>query len=180
MTSRVVPACDARSPQIVHQRRQRRAKITAPSMQLWLDTESNEFAGPLISMALVDEKGRHWYQVLPCTEPTRWIRTHVMPVLGKRPTDLRSMQRSLSRWVGAYESIHVIASWPSDFIHLCDLVILGPGVRLELPPLTMELVQDLVVESALAHNALEDAKALRRAYLARSASCRRRGRPCWT
>lgn len=29
-------------------------------MKLWIDCEFNGFGGELISMALIDEEGRHW------------------------------------------------------------------------------------------------------------------------
>ena len=39
-------------------------------MRLWIDTEYNGFKGALISMALIDEEGREWYEVLKCRSPS--------------------------------------------------------------------------------------------------------------
>ena len=54
-------------------------------MRLWIDTEYNGFRGALISMALVDEEGREWYEVLKCRSPSPWVAKHVMPKLHKQP-----------------------------------------------------------------------------------------------
>jgi hypothetical protein len=43
-------------------------------MQLWIDTEFNEYRGALISMALVAEDGREWYGVRFCDDPGWWVR----------------------------------------------------------------------------------------------------------
>jgi hypothetical protein len=51
--------------------------------KLFLDCEYNGFGGPLISMALVTEDGREFYEVLPCEDPESWVAQHVMPNLNK-------------------------------------------------------------------------------------------------
>ncbi len=135
-------------------------------MRLWLDTEFNGFHGPLISMALVDEAGREWYEVLGCEDPEPWVAANVIPVLKKRQTTKERMQKSLVRWLGKHDQVHIIADWPADFVHFCGFLLTRPGYRLVAPPLSMELVEFLKPESAIPHNALEDAKALREAHLA--------------
>lgn len=135
-------------------------------MRLWLDTEFNGSHGALISMALVDAKGRHWYEVLGCADPVPWVAENVMPILNKPATTRERMCDSLSAWLRKYDSIHVVADWPEDFVHFCSLLVPGPGLRLVVPPLTMELLHLLERPvPALPHNALEDAKALRIAHL---------------
>lgn len=138
-------------------------------MRVWLDTEFNGFRGELISMALVDETGREWYEVLGCSEPVPWVAAHVMPALRKRRTTLQRMQRSLSTWMHQFDRVHVIADWPADFAYFTNLLLTRPGFRLAAPPITMELIEDLEPVSAVPHNALEDARALRGAHLATSA-----------
>jgi hypothetical protein len=135
-------------------------------MKLWLDCEWNEFGGELISMALIDENNRCWYEVLPCPNPGPWVKENVIPVL--RHSDVVSydvMQRSLWAFLLGYSSVHIIADWPEDIIHFCKLLITGPGMRFDTPPLTMEVVR-LDGQSSLPHNALADALAIKKAYLA--------------
>ena len=138
-------------------------------MKLWIDTEFNEFRGDLISMALVDEDGRDWYEVTFCEKPGPWVAQHVMPILGQRPIPKQDMQASLSMFLSRYKAVHVIADWPEDIEHFLRLLIVGPGMRLDTPLLTMEVRRDLdntSETSAVPHNALEDARALRRSHLA--------------
>ena len=139
-------------------------------MRIWLDTEFNGFCGPLISLALVDENGREWYEVLRCVEPAPWVKENVIPALRKRAIAPDRFRPSLARWLRHYDSVHVIATWPEDFVHFCAALVAGPGERFIVSPLTMELlVLDQQPVSALRHNALEDAKALKQAHIARLA-----------
>ena len=136
-------------------------------MRLWIDTEFNEYKGELISMALVGEDGREWYEVLRMTErPGPWVDEHVMPILGKAPIPRQQAQSSLFAWLRDYPSVHIVADWPEDIQHFCELLITGPGERIDTPILTMEVRRDIGSDdSAMPHNALEDARALRRAEL---------------
>jgi hypothetical protein len=137
-------------------------------MRLWIDTEFNEFRGELISMALVDEDGREWYEVTYCQSPGPWVSEHVMPILGKAPISLIEVQMSLSMFLSRYKDVHIVADWPEDIEHFLRLLIVGPGMRLDTPLLTMEVRRDLDNTSATSlvpHNALEDAKALRLSHL---------------
>lgn len=137
-------------------------------MKLYLDCEFNEFKGALISMALVDENGREWYEVVPCEKPGPWVAEHVMPILGRGPVSIPLMQASLSAWLALYDSVHIVADWPEDIAHFCQALITGPGMRLNTPPLTMEVVR-IDAESELPHNALADARGIRAALAAREA-----------
>lgn len=134
-------------------------------MKLWIDTEFNEFRGDLISLALVDEAGREFYEVLPCYHPGNWVAANVMPILNKPAISLPELQRRLQNWLLHYPSIHIVADWPEDIEHFCRVLIVGPGLRINTPPLTMEVRRDLEGASQLPHNALADAKANRLAHL---------------
>jgi hypothetical protein len=127
---------------------------------LFLDCEFNEFKGALISMALVSEDGREWYEVVPCELPGAWVTENVMPILGKQAIPVRQMQESLQRFLHGFDKVHVVADWPEDIKHFCDALITGPGIRLNTPPLTMEILR-IDAESALPHNALHDARGIR-------------------
>lgn len=131
-------------------------------MRIWIDCEFNEFKGDLISLALVAEDGAEWYRVLTCPNPGPWVSEHVIPVLVEKPVTRSSFVVSLHLWLKRYDAIHVIADWPEDIAHFCESLITGPGMRIDTPPLTMEIRRDLdLVPSEMAHNALADARAIR-------------------
>lgn len=134
-------------------------------MRIWIDTEFNEFRGELISMALVAEDGQEFYEVLECDDPGPWVAQNVMPILGKNFIPLDEFWFNLAMFLQQYDSIHVIADWPEDIKHFCDSLITGPGLRLNTPPLTLEIRRDLDAVSALPHNALEDARSIMRRHL---------------
>lgn len=134
--------------------------------KLWLDTESNSFGGELISAALVAEDGRYWYKSLTCADPVPWVTQHVIPMLGIKAVPIKELQASLSVFLSQFERITIIADWPVDIEHFCRLLSLkSPDGRIiETPPITFELKTWLngEGESAIPHNALEDAKAIMR------------------
>jgi len=129
-------------------------------MRLFIDCEFNDFQGALISMALVAEDGREWYKVVPCLCPSPWVQEHVMPILERLAVPVPMMQADLQVWLAMFDSIHIVADWPEDIKHFCDALIIGPGMRISTPPLTMEVLRIDTV-STLPHNALHDARALR-------------------
>lgn len=135
-------------------------------MRLFIDTEFNEYKGELISIALVDENGEEFYQSVGCENPGSWVAEHVMPIIGIPASSLNAVQYKLAKFLKDYSNIHIIADWPEDIQHFCNLLITGPGERINTPPLTMEVLRDLDdVQSAIPHNALEDAKAIRLSYI---------------
>ena len=132
-------------------------------MKLYLDCEFNEFKGALISMALVAEDGREWYEVVPCENPGPWVAVHVMPILGKLALPcVRDLSDSLQCFLSAFDSVHVVADWPDDIAHFCNALIIGPGLRINTPPLTMEVLR-IDAPSDNPHNALADARGIRNA-----------------
>lgn len=140
-------------------------------MRLFLDCEFNEFKGELISMALVSEDGREWYEVVPCNFPGNWVSQHVMPILGKECIPYTQMQQSLFCWLSQFDSVHIVADWPEDITHFCNSLIVGPGMRLNTPPLTLEILR-IEAESSLPHNALHDARGICRAVKAMKTASR--------
>lgn len=129
-------------------------------MRIYIDCEFNGFRGELISMALVAENGEYWYQSLGCENPVPWVAEHVMPIIGIAPISRTAFQRGIANFLARYDGIHVIADWPEDITHFCQSLITGPGLRIDTPPLTMEVRRDLDAQSATPHNALADAIAI--------------------
>ncbi len=134
----------------------------AEPMRIWVDCEFNEHAGrhELISMALVADDGREWYEVLPCAWPGSWVAENVMPKLGKVPISHEAFAESLREFLAPYKVVHVIADWPSDIALFCDALIVSAGCRIDTPLLTLEVIR-LDGESADPHNALADARGIR-------------------
>ena len=128
-------------------------------MNLYIDCEWNGYGGELISMALVSGDGHEWYEVLGCASPVKWVVDNVMPLLMKTPITRVQMQLSLAAFLSSFDVVNIIADWPEDIESFCALLITGPGERINTPPLTMEIVR-IDAESAIPHNALEDARGL--------------------
>jgi hypothetical protein len=128
-------------------------------MNLFLDCEFNEFKGALISLALVSENGREFYEVLDCPNPGPWVKQNVIPILGKTPIRYGEFQHKLQAYLLQFDSINVIADWPEDIKHFCDCLITSPGMRLNTPPLTMAIYR-FDAPSELPHNALADARGI--------------------
>lgn len=136
-------------------------------MKLFLDCEFNGFGGELISMALVDENEKYFYEVLPCMNPTSWLFNNVIPILNKQAIDLKKFKKNLFNFLNHYETIHIVADWPEDFSLFLTTLMLQQGVCMTTPKLTMELWEsdtNLTIDSEIPHNALQDAFALKRRY----------------
>ena len=138
--------------------------------EIFIDCEWNGYRGSLITMALVAMSGEEMYVGIPLFEEANpWVRRHVLPVVGEEvegvtgPTELASR---LAAFLAQFEAVHLIADWPEDVERFCRALITGPGMRIDTPPLTMEIRRDLdSTQSALPHNALADARAIRDHYL---------------
>lgn len=142
-------------------------------MRYFLDTEFNGFGGALLSVALVPDDGEEFYATLaPVGEPLPWVERNVLPFLDHVPAALRSPR--LSRRDAAIELSHylavdpeplIVADWPEDIAQLCTLLMTGPGEMVPVPPLTFQLVPlggfSTAANSAVPHNALHDARALK-------------------
>lgn len=129
-------------------------------MILFIDGEWNSYRGDLISMALVSSQGHQWYEVLEVGSPDPWISENVIPKLGKPHVSYKEFQSSLEQWLSQFETVHIVADWPEDIERFCNVLVTGPGTRLNTPPLTMEVLRVDTVSSN-PHNALADAKGLR-------------------
>lgn len=142
-------------------------------MRYFLDTEYDGFGGPLISLALVPEDGgEEFYVVLdqPVSDP--WVKRHVEPYLEHVPDGLRAprMDRAaaglaLAQWLAHDDGAEILADWPEDFAHLANLLVTGPGRMHQVHGLLLRLVPlpgfSTAANSAVPHNALHDARALR-------------------
>lgn len=133
-------------------------------MKIFIDCEFNDFQGELISMALVSEDGKEFYEWLGCDSPSPWVAENVIPKIGSiKPICIKQFQAKLQQYLNQFDQCHIIADWPEDITHFCKALITGPGWRVDTPPLTFEIIRiDAVSKNP--HNALADATALRLVY----------------
>ena len=133
-------------------------------MKIYIDTEFNEFDGDLISMALVAENGDEFYEVLDLPSGVvygNWVQEHVVPLLEKDSVEVDVFQYKFQKFLNQYSNIHLIADWPDDIKYFCKMLITGPGLSLNHPPITMEIRSNLSsADSKVPHNALHDARAI--------------------
>jgi hypothetical protein len=142
-------------------------------MRYFLDTEYDGFGGPLISLALVPEDGaEELYLVLDQTASDAWVQRHVIPYLHHVPESMKcdamsrdSAAHALASWIAMDEAPEIIADWPEDLAQLSMLLITGPGKMHPVPGLVLRYVPlhgfSTAANSAVPHNALHDARALR-------------------
>jgi hypothetical protein len=143
------------------------------AMRYFLDTEFNGFNGALLSLALVPEDGDEFYVTLVCADPILpWVERNVMPFLDHVPVGLVAPRlerieaaKALSAYLIADPEPEIVADWPEDFTQLCSLLTTAPGEMVPVPPLTLRLMPlqgfSTAANSAVPHNALHDARALR-------------------
>jgi hypothetical protein len=137
-------------------------------MRYYLDTEFNGFGGELISLALVPAESSlpEFYAVVPCrAHVDSWVDMHVMPNLRQLPEPHALAAARLASFLCEAERPIIVADWPTDFEHLLALLITGPGTMRPVPDFGMEFKRlpgfNTADHSAIPHNALEDARALR-------------------
>lgn len=148
-------------------------------MRYFLDTEFNGFGGALLSLALVPDDGsEELYITLSCADPIHpWVEQNVVPYLDHVPVglvsprlDRPSAAGALAAFLGHDPAPEIIADWPDDIAHFNQLLLIGPGRMITMPTLVFRLVTlpgfSTAENSAVPHNALHDARALRDHLLA--------------
>lgn len=131
-------------------------------MRLFIDGEWNSYRGDLISLALVAEDGREFYEVLGCATPEPWVAENVIPVLGKDAIKRSEFNVKLDDFLRGCGAFTVIADWPEDIEHFCRALVVGPGERIGPDSWNMQVIRlpSNVAQSSIPHNALEDARAI--------------------
>lgn len=135
-------------------------------MNIFLDTEFNGHNGELISMGLIDESYRTWYEVAPLPEVIDpWVLENVIPKLNKNSIDLISMRKSLYEYLKKYSNPTIIVDWNADIKHFCDMLNNNTYLESLHYACKFELLNaSLNVKSRRPHNALYDAEALMFGY----------------
>ena len=151
-------------------------------MRYFLDTEFNGYGGELISLALVPEYGdQEYYAVLPISAaPHGWVQRNVLPYLASVPPGFVSEElprtavaRQVAHYLAADGDPVIVADWPEDIAHFCNLLVTGPGDIAPVGSLKFEFISSpgfsTAENSRVPHNALHDARALRDFVLAAEA-----------
>jgi hypothetical protein len=139
-------------------------------MRFFLDTEFNGFGGELMSMALVPENlnaPEFYCEIEEKDQLDPWVAKNVAPHMFQAPVRYSEFQIALSRYLLNIEAdeITIVADWPDDIRYFCEAMITGPGERI-IMPMIINFVLDLNIDytSAVPHNALWDARAIRDTY----------------
>ncbi|MFZ5706046.1 MAG: hypothetical protein ACOY5R_12395 [Pseudomonadota bacterium] len=142
-------------------------------MRYFLDTEFNGFGGDLLSLALVPEYGdQDYYVVIPTDAPYHpWVEKHVVPYLESVP---RMLYNRLDRIAAAHDVAAflagdpdpvIVADWPEDIALFCRLLLVGETEIVDVRHMRFEFHRtpgfSTARNSAVPHNALHDARALR-------------------
>lgn len=143
-------------------------------MRYFLDCEYDGFGGPLLSLALVPEEGdEEYYALLEHERPlSDWVERHVAPFFDMVPALLRrtpqpagTVAHELAAWLAGLSEVEIVADWPEDIALFCRLLMPGDGQVVDVPPLTFRWLRtpgfSTARNSAVPHNALHDARALR-------------------
>jgi len=143
-------------------------------VRYFLDTEFNGFGGALLSLALVPEDGgEEFYATLQCTDAIEpWVDQHVSPFLNTVPDAFRDPPLSrrdaalaLAHYLQPDEAPFIVADWPEDIAQFCMLLLTGNGTMVPVPSLRFQILTlfgfSTAANSAVPHNALHDARALR-------------------
>jgi hypothetical protein len=144
-----------------------------PALRYFLDTEYNGWGGALLSLALIAESGEELYLVLDHQGPLEtWVERNVVPYFDMVPDPLKSPRLSraaaaeaLAFFLAADPEPLIVADWPEDIAQVSMLLVTGPGMMVAVPSLRFQLVVltgfSTAANSAVPHNALHDARALR-------------------
>jgi len=141
-------------------------------MRFFLDTEFNGFGGKLMSLALVPEDTTfpEFYKELEMKDQLDpWVLENVVPHMFLSPATRQEFQNELAQylWECRGDTI-IIADWPDDIRYFCESLITGPGMCLNLlNNIKFELDFGIEYDSAVPHNALHDARAIRDFYMKR-------------
>jgi len=133
-------------------------------MKLYLDAEWDN--DNLLSLALVPSlaaRDEDFYVELQHPYiASEWVAENVVPKLTGKPISRGAASVALAQYLNKWRTCEIIADWPEDIAQFCRLLIVGPGRRIDSPPLTFAIRRDLNSDkSANPHNALADAQAIR-------------------
>ena len=133
---------------------------------LFVDCEFNGFGGQLMSMAVVSDCGKEWYEVLPLPEVIEpWVKNNVVDVMEKEPISEFEFRMSLFAFLEQFENPTICADWYTDIAHFFS-AFAGPDhsqSRGFACKAELRLIEEY--DSKIPHNALSDARAIKEVWL---------------
>lgn len=145
-------------------------------MRFYLDTEFNGHGGGLVSLALVSQwvddyrqppghkKDFRWYAARRLSaQPVPWVAENVMPVLRTHILSDQVFRYEFQQFIERFLIPEIVCDWHMDAVHFCGL-LQGEDYASSLDfPCTIRILKTPEGQpiSAVPHNALEDAIALR-------------------
>jgi hypothetical protein len=139
-------------------------------MNLYIDTEFSNFNGQLISMAVVSSMGHEFYEVRNYKEFAEyinpWVWENVIPSLLKEPISDEQFNHKFWSWFINLEikPTDIYADWPEDLAYFLREMCRPEGKRIG-GEYRFHLIHSGDVNSLIPHNALEDARALKKWHL---------------
>lgn len=132
--------------------------------KIYIDCEFNGFAGELLSMALVADSGEEFYEVIEHNfwEMNDWVKQNVIPILNKEPIPAGRAWNRLWKYLSHFSDVVIIADHPADIKYFCEFIQNDRGGYMPCPNLEFKLVKGVNYSSDIPHNALEDARAIKR------------------
>ena len=143
------------------------------ALRYFLDTDYNGRGGALLSLALVPDDGEELYLTLDWEGTLeQWVERNVVPYLDSVPQSLVSPRmsradaaRAVAHYLAGDRDPLIVADWPEDIALFNALLVTGPGVMAEVPPMRFQFMPlsgfSTAANSRVPHNALHDARALR-------------------
>lgn len=145
--------------------------------KLFLDCEFDGYQGKLLSIGITSECNQEFYALTEYEAEDPWVQENVVPNLLKfmdtgdsllqveANGDDNFISEALEEYLSQFEEIEIIADWPEDISYFSELLITGPGERIDTPSLTMKVYREINSDaSEVPHNALEDARAIKKHY----------------
>lgn len=133
------------------------------SAKLYLDTEFNGHGGALLSLALVADDDRVFYEELRLSRKIEpWVVENVLPVRSKIPITKRLFREMFLQFIKQYDNPTIVCDWSADAGFFCSLLC-GDSYAESLDyACQFEIIAGpTTVKSLIPHNALADACALR-------------------
>jgi hypothetical protein len=148
------------------------------NMKFFIDCEFDGFKGELISFAMVPQiegLSPTIYAIFKDSAQDEWVAKNVIPVLHDCVTpfiytDKKVVANRIAEIFSMFEHINIIADWPADIKHFCDLIEINGGECPAMQNISFYLHWGITSkDSAVPHNALHDAKAIAKSYIVATA-----------
>lgn len=140
------------------------------STYLFLDCEYNSYKGQLLSLALVGNGIPDFYVEQIITEKLDfWVENNVhLDKSTEEKLSAEEISRQLQEFLRPYSDIHIVCDWPDDVVYLCELIVTGPGTRIDTglsdtSPITFKIIRK-DFPSSMPHHALHDAIGIKSYY----------------